>query len=365
MYWECQKEVIVRVWPRSTSIPELLDPAFNKWALLQLQLYKLFRVLDDLHMPNIKDVFTQHLANGGFPHLQNQKDPEDDIHFIIDANSYSKLGTMDNCLHEGCLRQDNYQQIMTVGCAKGEMVALLGSCKLDLVHAWPNAWNDFDFNTLHKWLCTVKESTEIPPSTVAPIQLKSLSMMQWKAFDIIYAHTIGNSQHEQLLMVLIGTTSTRKLYLINAVHHLFAKHACSPSLKITATTGITVVNIHGSMIYSLLSLMSHNLTSDHLHRIQTMMADVKLLVIDEYSFLSMANIDKLCEQLHKIFPQSTHPFGSLKIVLCGDPTQLLPVLMPPIYAHQGSKHHQATCFHLFDKVVELDCIFCQASFNAT
>ena len=284
-------------------------------------------------MPNIKDVFTQHLANGGFPHLRNREDPEDNIRFVVDADSDSKLGTMDNRLREGRLCQDDYQQIMTVGRAEGETVALLGSRELDLVHTWPNAWNDFNFNTLHKWLHTVKESTEIPPPTVAPIQLESLLTMQRKAFDIIYAHTFSDSQDEQLLMVLVGMAGTGKSYLINAVHHLFTEHNRSPSLKITAPTGIAAANICGSTIYSLLSLMSHNLTGERLHRIQTTMADVKLLVIDKYSFLSMANINKLHERLHKIFPQSTRLFGGLNIVLCGDPAQLPPVLTPPIYAH--------------------------------
>ena len=365
VYRERRKEVIVRAWPRTTSVPDLLDPGFDKWALSQLRLYKPFRALDNLRTPNVKDVFSQHLASGGFPHLRNQENSEDDIQSEIDPESDSELGTMDNRLHEGRLRQDDYQQIMNCGRADGETVPLLGSRELDLVHVWPDSWHGIDFDTLQKWLQTAKESTEIPPPTIAPIPLASLSTMQRKAFDIIQAHTFGGSQDEQLLMIVIGTAGTGKSYLINAIRHLFKEHDCVPSLKITAPTGIAAANIRGSTIYSLLSLMTHNLTGERLHRIQMAMADVKLLVIDEYSFLSVANIDKLHEQLHKIFPQSARPFGGLNIVLCGDPAQLPPVLAPPVYAHRGSERHRVARFHLFDKVVELDHIFRQAGDDET
>jgi PIF1-like helicase len=90
-----------------------------------------------------------------------------------------------------------------------------------------------------------------------------------------------------------------------------------------------------------------------------------LLVIDKYSFLSAATIDALDHQLHKIFPQATYPFGSLNIVLCGDPAQLPPVLAQPVYAHQGSTRHLAAHFHLFNKVVKLDEPFCQAENDET
>jgi hypothetical protein len=81
--------------------------------------------------------------------------------------------------------------------------------------------------------------------------------------------------------------------------------------------GIAAANIQGSTVFSLLSLMNCNLLGEWLHWTQMVMKDVKLLVINEYSFLSAATIDTLDHQLRKIFPQATHPFGGLNIVLCG------------------------------------------------
>ena len=367
MYHKRRKEVIVRAWPRSTLVPALDDPGFDKWALSQLQLYKPFRTLEDLRMPNIKDVFSQYLVSGGFPHLRSQDDSSEDSEDVRsvaeapDPDSESEFGTMvDRTLDEGRLRQDDYQRIMMCGRTDADSMPLLGSRELDLVHEWPHSWHDIDFEILRPWLDQMILMTVIPSPTVAPVQLASLSTMQRKAFDIIQAHTFGSSQDDQLLMVVVGTAGTGKSYLINAVRHLFTEHACAPLLKITAPTGIAAANIRGSTIYSLLSLMSRNLTGERLHQLQTTMAGVKLLIIDEYSFLSVAIIDKLHEQLHKIFPQSMRPFGGLNIVLCGDPAQLPPVLAPPVYAYRGSSSHQAARFHLFNKVVELDHIFRQA-----
>jgi ATP-dependent DNA helicase PIF1 len=90
-----------------------------------------------------------------------------------------------------------------------------------------------------------------------------------------------------------------------------------------------------------------------------MLAGIKLLVIDEYSFLSIAVIDTLHRQLLKVFPHDTRPFGGVNIVLCGDPAQLAPVRAQPIYAYRGTSHHLAAHFHLFQSVVELDQPFRQ------
>ena len=94
-------------------------------------------------------------------------------------------------------------------------------------------------------------------------------------------------------------------YPINTIRQLFTDRAAPP--KVTAPTGIQVVaaNIrHGSRIFSLLSLLFHMLTGECLLRIQTAMVDVRLLISDEYSFLSVETIKKLNRRLYTIFPRS-------------------------------------------------------------
>ena len=74
---------------------------------------------------------------------------------------------------------------------------------------------------------------------------------------------------------------------------MFDENDSASRLKVTALTGIAAANIGGVMIHSLLSIMHENLTGHRLHSLQTTMADVKLLIIDEYSFLSANMFDIL------------------------------------------------------------------------
>jgi hypothetical protein len=218
VYQKCCNEVIVRAWPRALSIPDTADPGFDKWALARLRLHKPFRTPDDLCLPSVKEVFSMHLARGGFPHLTGGlNDPlaENDV------DDEPPFGSINDHDVEGHLCQDDYQQVMLSGRNAHDHASLLGSRELDLIHVWPDSWQGIAFDTLLTWLPATKACTEIAPPTLAPIQLASLSFMQHRAFDIINAHTFGPLQSEQLLMLVIGTAGTGKSYLINwATPHL-------------------------------------------------------------------------------------------------------------------------------------------------
>ena len=104
--------------------------------------------------------------------------------------------------------------------------------------------------------------------------------------------------------------------------------------------------------------MNENVDGEQLLSIQTTMAAVKLLIINEYSFLSITNINSLDHRLSMVFPRWAHDiFGGMNIVLCSDPAQLPTVWAQPAYAYHGSTVHLAAQFHLFTKVVELDHLF--------
>jgi hypothetical protein len=337
-------------------VPARVDPSFDKWALAQLRLYKPFRTLDELCTPTIADVFLHHLASGGFPNLRDeQEEPASER----DSQSDADIGPAEPPPLERRLRQDDYQQLMNCG-RVDSVTAPLGLRELDVIHPWPASWHGMSFDVLLKWILDTKASTELPPPPVIPVLRSALSGQQRAAFDLIYEHTFGPSHAEQLLLIVVGTAGTGKSFLINAVRYLFDERDCAQSLKVTAPTGIAAANIRGSTVFSLLSLLNRNLSGERLHRLQTIMKDVKLLIIDEYSFLSVATFDALDSQLRKIFPQAPHPFGGLNVVLCGDPAQLAPVRAQPVYAYRGSSLHLAGRFHLFDKVVELDQPFRQA-----
>jgi len=346
---------------------------FDKWALSQLHLYKPFRDNALLHTPTIKHVFLSHLAAGGFRALQLPNDDNDDNEDDNDSDnndndsqSAINLAAAAPVNQEQCLRQDDYQQIMLPSRALLDTMHLLGLHKLDLAHHWQQSWQCIPFDTLLSWLPRTKDLSVLPDVPPLPIDIATLSSMQCKVLDIIVNHVFGASQHEQLLMIMLGTASTGKSYLINAIRHVFSLTRQTHALKVTAPTGIAASNICGSTIHSLLSLLNENLMGACLHALQDTMKDIRLLIIDEYSFLSIPMFDTLDCQLHKAFPSKADcPFGGLNIILSGDPAQLAPVCGQPVYAFPTGDEARAARFCSFQTVVELDQPFHQAGSDQT
>jgi ATP-dependent exoDNAse (exonuclease V) alpha subunit len=267
---------------------------------------------------------------------------------------------MDEAPLEGRLRQDDYQDLMNISRVACNTAPLLGFRELDNIHPWLNSWHGKGFDFLLSWIRLTKKNSVLPPVPCDAIEPDCLSAKQRIAFDIVYNHTFGAARNEQLLLLVVGTAGTGKSFLINAVRHLFDRHSQADALKITAPTGIAAANISGSTIFSLLSLLNNTLNGRRLYELQTLMKDVRLLVIDEYSFISISVFDSLDRHLCTIFPHRTHAFGGMNIVLCSDPAQLPPVLAQPVYAYRGQSRHLASCFHLFDNVVILDHPFRQS-----
>ena len=284
----------------------------------------------------------------------------------IEEDNGLSVTLMDNTTQEGFLQQDDYQQLMNFANVPNGCSSLLGNRELDITCEWPDSWNGFSFQTLHSWLETSKRTQVVQPICFARGDAGTLSESQRKAYNIINRHTFGTHQTEQLLMIVVGTAGTGKSFLIDSIRQLFAQRNCSHRLKITAPTGIAASNIQGCTIYSLLSLMNTDVNCERLHSLQMAMMDVTLLIIDEYSFLSVAKIDDLDRRLRVVFPRKSHvPFGGLNILLCGDPAQLPPVRAQPTYAFSGRTLHRAARFHLFNKVVELKQPFRQAGDDST
>ena len=294
-------------------------------------------------------------------HNNNQDDADDD-----DSGPDVNLASGPFCSHDDDLRQDNYQQVMLQTHLATTNVSLLGFCKLNLTHRWPNSWLGVPFDRLLSWLSSTKDASTLPPPPLPPFTLDLLSVKQRLAYDIVAKHSFGGLQEDHLLMIVLGTAGTGKSFLINAIRHMFTLHSQPDRVRITALTGIAATNICGSTIHSLLSLLNENLSGSHLNSLQMSLADVRLLVIDEYSFLSIPLFVALDRQLRKIFPaKADKPFGGMNIVLCRDPAQLAPVHSQPVYARQTNSCPQPTCFHLFRTVVELDQPFQQTGTDTT
>lgn len=357
--------MIVRAWPRALSKPPREHPHFNQWALAQLCLYKPHRSIHELCIPSVTSVFDAHVTDNGFPNINSlvpstvadNDSVENELPHEIDLLKPGPLETN--------LQQNDYHELMNISRVNYNFSALLGACELDLIHIWPSSWHGIPFDALVAWIVDAQKDYIHPPIVVEPLHTDSFSPMQHLVFDIVNKHCFSPSQHEQLLMIVIGTAGTGKLFLINSFRSLFAERGCTNQVKITAPTGIAATNISSSMVHSLLSLLSTTLSSQRLVTLQTLMRDVRLLIIDEFSFLGAAIFDTLDRHLRLIYPLSTCPFGGLNILLCSHPAQLPPVCAQPMNAHCGPTAHLAAWFHLFDTVVELDQPFRQIGNDST
>jgi ATP-dependent DNA helicase PIF1 len=348
-----------------SSVPARQHPHFDQWALAQLRLYKPHRSIHELSNPSIASVFDAYVASGGFPNLVSQERAVDAQFEPDEVEPPREMNLLEPTPSDTDIQQDDYHELMNIGRKQYNCLPLLGARELDIIHRWPRSWHGFSFDTLVSWIVDIQKDTVLPPHPVQPLQVHALSPMQRLAFDIVLDHCFGPSQNEQLLMIVIGTAGTGKSFLISAIRSLFAERSCTTQIKVTAPTGIAAANISGSTIHSLLALLNATLTSQKLVALQKTMRNVRLLIIDEFSFLSAAVFDTLDRHLRLIFPHSHLPFGGLNIVLCGDPAQLPPVRAQPVYAHRGPTAHLAARFHLFDRVVELDQPFRQAGGDAT
>ena len=311
-------------------------------------------------------MFDQHVQSTGFLSDPPSHDSNDDHTDDDESGPDVDLASGSPDALERNLRQDDYQQIMLRAHPATTNPSLLGFRELDVAHHWPTSWLGIPFDRLLSWLSSTKDSFPLPPPPLAPFSLDSLSGKQRLAYDIVADHLFGELHNTQLLMVVLGTAGTGKSFLINAIRHMFTLHSQSDRVRITAPTGIAAANISGSTIHSLLSLLKENLTGARLNFLQTSLAHVRLIVIDEYSFLSIPLFATLDRQLRKIFPaKADKPFAGMNILLCGDPAQLAPVHGQPVYARQANGTPQPTCFHLFRTVVELDQPFRQTGTDAT
>jgi PIF1-like helicase len=106
--------------------------------------------------------------------------------------------------------------------------------------------------------------------------------------------------------------------------HLYDKKV----IVITAMTGVAATMIQGETTHSALYLnQKKRFEAD---QIETWEA-TKLVIIDEISFASSTDIEKIHANLTQLKQTTYKKFGGLNIVFCGDMRQLEPVDKKPIY----------------------------------
>ena len=128
-------------------------------------------------------------------------------------------------------------------------------------------------------------------------------------------------------LFITGTAGSGKSYLLNQL-----KEHYKDDIQLTASTGISALNIKGVTIHSWARLGIGNKTPSQIaasikkdSKIAKRIKECKYLAIDEISMISSHLLDLLSMSL-KIFKKSSKPFGGIQILLFGDFLQLPPVL---------------------------------------
>lgn len=130
-------------------------------------------------------------------------------------------------------------------------------------------------------------------------------------------------------LFISGGAGTGKSFILN---HLKQNYS-SEGLAITASTGISAVNIGGTTIHSWAGIglanqpveqIVNNLYSAKLSKVRKKIIKTKSLAIDEISMISAETLDIL-DTVFKEIRQNSQPFGGLQVLFFGDFLQLPPV----------------------------------------
>lgn len=161
-------------------------------------------------------------------------------------------------------------------------------------------------------------SNKLQPPFQLDIEL--LSPQQKKVIDLYIS---GKN------VFISGGAGTGKSFLLNFLKKNFLNH----NLEITASTGISAVNIGGTTIHSWAGIglanqpieqIIENLFSAKFSKIRRRIIKTQTLAIDEISMISL-ELFEILDQVFKKVRQNSKAFGGIQILFFGDFLQLPPV----------------------------------------
>lgn len=146
----------------------------------------------------------------------------------------------------------------------------------------------------------------------------------------------GNQSEDQLICLLHGPGGSGKSTVINLVQ-AYAKDFCSQightytprTIVITAMSGVAATLIHGETTHSAIK-MNSSPSSIPQKYIDTW-SDARLIIIDEISFASPADIQLIYERMKLLMVENFKHYGGCNVVFAGDYSQLKPVNKPTVY----------------------------------
>jgi hypothetical protein len=194
------------------------------------------------------------------------------------------------------------------------------------------------------------DSTDLP--FVSPSQLNR-SQRMW--FDMVVE---ALQSRKQLLLIVNGTAGTGKTFTISAISSAVPKEHIVRS----AYTAKAAHLIRGETLHKIFQIPVEKgqgtkfgpLNGAKLAALQEKFRHVKIIIIDEYSMLSLTMLGKIDARLREA--KGNNLFcGGLTVILVGDPAQLPPVAAPSLYSQSTAPfaNEGRAAYLAFQSVIKL------------
>jgi len=130
-------------------------------------------------------------------------------------------------------------------------------------------------------------------------------------------------------LFISGGAGSGKSHLLHFIKRYYSQFA----LEITASTGVSAINVNGSTIHSFagiglgnmpLEQTIENVMQPKMSKVRKKIRSTNILAIDEISMISAQTLD-LIDQVLQVVRENNKPMGGMQIILFGDFLQLPPV----------------------------------------
>ncbi|KAK3916790.1 LOW QUALITY PROTEIN: ATP-dependent DNA helicase [Frankliniella fusca] len=137
--------------------------------------------------------------------------------------------------------------------------------------------------------------------------------------------------------IIQGKAGTGKSLVIAKITKLLSDYLGPQSFLLLGPTGVSAININGSTIHSKLLIKTNgtdfaHLNGQQLHAFKKSMANVKFIIIDEFSMVGCEMMHMVDQRLRQGKDQPNEEFGGLFLYMFGDINQLPPVMDCPLYS---------------------------------
>lgn len=164
------------------------------------------------------------------------------------------------------------------------------------------------------------KTSNLPDNPAFHLDYSKLSEKQQQALELF-------NQRQNLF--ISGGAGSGKSHLLHFLKHYYTQFA----LEITASTGVSAINVNGSTIHSFsgiglgnmpLEQSIENVMQPKMSKVRRRIRSTNILAIDEISMISAQTLD-LIDQVLQAVRENNKPMGGMQIVLFGDFLQLPPV----------------------------------------